>query len=80
MPAKKAAKAVKPVSASSSAKAAKPSTSAKPSRQGQRAPGKTQTSISLRSDLLEFARQKADNDGRSLSNWIEHLIRQQNGQ
>jgi hypothetical protein len=51
----------------------------KSTRQGQRAPGKTQTSISLRKDLLDWARDKADSDGRSLSNWIEQLIRSQSG-
>ena len=49
----------------------------KSTRQGQRAPGKTQTSISLRKDLLDWARAKAESDGRSLSNWIEQLIRSQ---
>jgi hypothetical protein len=44
-------------------------------RQGRRAPGKTQTSISLRLDLLDWARAEAQKDGRSLSNWIEQLIR-----
>jgi hypothetical protein len=51
----------------------------KSTKQGQRAPGKTQTSISLRKDLLDWARTKADSDGRSLSNWIEQLIRNQCG-
>lgn len=44
-------------------------------RQGRRAPGKTQTSISLRQDLLDWARTEAQKDGRSLSNWIEQAIR-----
>jgi hypothetical protein len=63
MPAKKSAK--KTVAASKPAK----------TRQGQRAPGKTQTSISLSESILNWARGKADADGRSLSNWIEQEIR-----
>ena len=51
----------------------------KATKQGQRAAGKTQTSISLRKDLLDWARVKAESDGRSLSNWIEQLIRIQMG-
>jgi len=43
--------------------------------QTRRAPGKTQTSISLRGDVLEWARVEAGKDGRSLSNWVEQLIR-----
>ena len=58
------------------AKAAKPATkAAKKTRHGQRAPGKTQTSISLSIVLLEWARKKAEHDGRSLSNWIELMFR-----
>jgi hypothetical protein len=60
MPAKKTAKATMP---------------ARKTKQGQRAPGKTQTSISLSISLLEWARGKAAADSRSLSNWIEQLIR-----
>ena len=45
------------------------------SRHGMRAPGKTQTSINLSEDLLEQARDVAQADGRSLSNWLEQLIR-----
>lgn len=52
----------------------------KPTRQGQRAAGKTQTSISLRVDLLNLARAKAEEEGRSLSNWIEQLIRRTLGE
>jgi hypothetical protein len=59
MPAKKTAKASKP---------------ARKTKQGQRAPGKTQTSISINIASLEWARVKAEADGRSLSNWIERLI------
>ncbi len=45
------------------------------SRHGMRAPGKTQTSITLSEDLLDRARAVAEQDGRSLSNWLEQLIR-----
>jgi hypothetical protein len=45
------------------------------SRHGMRAPGKTQTSITLSEDLLDQARAAAEQDGRSLSNWLEQLIR-----
>jgi hypothetical protein len=58
----------------SSQKTVAASKAAKTTRQGQRAPGKTQTSISLRVSLLNWAREKADADGRSLSNWIEQMI------
>ncbi len=53
----------------------KASKSKGPSRHGMRAPGKTQTSITLSEDLLEKARVVAAQDGRSLSNWLEQLIR-----
>jgi len=43
--------------------------------QSRRAAGKTQTSISLRRDLLDWARAEAQKDGRSLSNWVEQMIR-----
>jgi hypothetical protein len=45
------------------------------SRHGMRAPGKTQTSITLSEELLDQARVVAEQDGRSLSNWLEQLIR-----
>lgn len=41
----------------------------------QRAVGKTATSVSLSEETLERARQAAAQDGRSLSNWIENLIK-----
>jgi hypothetical protein len=59
MPAKKTAKVSKP---------------ARKTKQDHRTPGKTQTSISLNTASLEWARGKAKADGRSLSNWIERLI------
>jgi hypothetical protein len=37
---------------------------------------KLQTSISLREDLLNFARAQAEEEGRSLSNWLEQRILQ----
>mgnify|MGYP002357367707 CR=1 FL=1 len=40
---------------------------AKPNRHQKRADGKTQTSISLREDLLEKAKQQAESEGRSFS-------------
>lgn len=48
--------------------------SIKKSRHGVRAPGKTQTSITLREVVLERARAVARADGRSLSNWLEKLL------
>jgi len=60
MPAKKTAKVSKP---------------AKKLRKPQRAPGKTQTSISMSVSFMEWAWGKAASEGRSLSNWIEQLIR-----
>jgi hypothetical protein len=56
-------------------KIVKASKSAKSATKSQRAPDKTQTSISLSVSSLEWARAQADSDGRSLSNWIEQLIR-----
>lgn len=41
----------------------------------QRAAGKTATSVSLSEETLERARQAAAQDGRSLSNWLENLIK-----
>ena len=46
------------------------------SRHMVRADNKTQTSISLRADLLERARIEAEKEGRSLSNWIEQFLKQ----
>ncbi len=46
------------------------------SRHGKRAEGKTQTSISMREDLILRAREEAARDGRSLSNWIEQLLKE----
>lgn len=65
MPAKKTAK--KP------SKTTKPAIPAVP----QRGQGKRQTSISLSESSLSRAREKAAEDGRSLSNWLEQLIRNQ---
>ena len=48
----------------------------KQTRHGVRADGKTQTSISLRRELLEAAKKAAERDNRSLSNWLEELLRQ----
>ena len=47
----------------------------KQTRHGKRAPGKTQTSITLNEDLLARAKEAAAKDGRSLSNWLEQLVR-----
>ena len=49
------------------------------SRHGKRAENKTQTTLSLRKDVLAWARQKAADDGRSLSNWLERLLITQHG-
>ncbi|BCU79427.1 DUF6364 family protein [Luteolibacter sp. LG18] len=46
------------------------------SRHGKRATGKTQTSISMREDLLEAAKRQAETEGRSLSNWIEQMLKE----
>ena len=43
-------------------------------RHGVRAKGKTQTSISLRADLLSEARKAAKGENRSLSNWLENIL------
>lgn len=51
------------------------------SRHGKRADGKTQTSVSLREELLEAARSAAARENRSLSNWLENLLAEKlNGQ
>lgn len=42
---------------------------------GRRGGGKTQTSISLSDDTLEKARASAEKEGRSLSNYIEQLLK-----
>ena len=47
----------------------------KPSRHTVRADNKTQTSISLRADLLAMAKEAAAKEGRSLSNWLEQELR-----
>ena len=49
-------------------------------RHGQRADDKTQTSISLRKELLKAARQKAEADNRSFSNWVEQIILEKLGE
>jgi hypothetical protein len=46
----------------------------KTTRRKRRDPGKTQTSISLRVDLLDRTNAKAEADGRSFSNWVEQLL------
>lgn len=38
-------------------------------------PTKTQTSISLRADLLEAAKAQAESEGRTFSNWLEQLLK-----
>ena len=40
-----------------------------------RASGKTATSISLDEDLLKKARELAEQDGRTFSNWIEQQLK-----
>jgi hypothetical protein len=50
------------------------------SRHGIRADGKTQTSISLRGDLLAAAKKAAGEENRSLSNWLENLLSEKLGQ
>jgi hypothetical protein len=49
------------------------------SRHGVRAAGKTQTSISLRGDLLAAAKKAAEEENRSLSNWLEMLLSEKLG-
>jgi hypothetical protein len=46
-----------------------------PSRHGVRAENKTQTSISLRLDLLRAAQDAAAVEGRTFSNWLEQLLK-----
>jgi hypothetical protein len=45
------------------------------SRHGIRAAGKTATSISLDAELLEKARELAEADGRTFSNWVEQQLK-----
>jgi hypothetical protein len=47
----------------------------KASRHGIRAAGKTATSISLDAELLEKARELAEADGRTFSNWVEQQLK-----
>lgn len=49
------------------------------SRHGVRAEGKTQTSISLRGDILAAAKKAAEEENRSLSNWLENLLKEKLG-
>ncbi len=44
-------------------------------RSHARSEGKTQTSISLRKEILEAAKTAAAKDNRSLSNWLEMLLK-----
>lgn len=46
----------------------------KTSRHMVRADGKTQTSISLRKDLLDAAKAAAEKENRSFSNWLETML------
>jgi hypothetical protein len=48
-------------------------------RSHARAAGKTQTSVSLREDLLEVAKRAAEEDNRSFSNWLEILLMEKLG-
>jgi hypothetical protein len=48
---------------------------AKP-RSHARAQGKTQTSISLKQELLEAAKLAAEKENRSFSNWLEILLKE----
>ncbi len=41
----------------------------------QRSEGKTATSISMSQETLNRAKEAAQQDGRTLSNWIEQLIK-----
>jgi hypothetical protein len=53
-----------------------PKTTPAASRHMKRADGKAQTSISMREDLLDQARHAAEAEGRSLSNWIEQMLKE----
>lgn len=46
------------------------------SRHGKRADGKSQTSLSMREDLMNRAREEAAKEGRTLSNWIEQMLKE----
>lgn len=46
-----------------------------PTRHGKRAPGKTQTSLTMSEEILSKAKAAAERDGRSLSNYIEQLLK-----
>ena len=45
------------------------------SRHGVRAAGKTSTTVSLDEELLKKARELAEEDGRTFSNWIEQQLK-----
>lgn len=49
--------------------------SKKQTRHGKRAPGKTQTSLTMSEEILSKAKAAAERDGRSLSNYIEQLLK-----
>lgn len=53
----------------------KPRKNPSESRHGKLKQGRTQTSLTIDKDLLDKAKQAADADGRSLSNWLEQLVR-----
>jgi hypothetical protein len=48
----------------------------KKERSHARSEGKTQTSISLRKEVLDAAKEAAAKDNRSLSNWLELLLKE----
>ena len=45
------------------------------SRHGKLAEGTSQTSITMNKALLEKARKAAEAEGRSLSNWLEQVVK-----
>ena len=45
------------------------------SRHGKLADGTSQTSITMKKELLQKAKAAAQKDGRSLSNWLEQLVK-----
>jgi predicted HicB family RNase H-like nuclease len=45
------------------------------SRHGKLSEGTAQTSITMNKALLEKARQAAEAEGRSLSNWLEQVVK-----
>ncbi|HEX2746432.1 MAG TPA: hypothetical protein VHM91_00425 [Verrucomicrobiales bacterium] len=53
----------------------KKKTSSSRKQYGRRAEGKTQTTISLSEAVYEKAKKNADADGRSLSNYLEQLLK-----